>query len=473
MTKSITSIVLAFVLTGCSLMGNNTVSPELLDEEASLTHAQVGISIKNCSTGKVIIASNEKGSLHPASVQKLITTASAIEILGPDYQFQTQLKYTGEVKNGILNGDIVIHGGGDPSLGSNYFNDSENFMDHWINAIKGAGINSISGAVIVGSGIFKNEAVPSRWIWEDIGNYYGAGSFGLSVYDNRYSVHFGATKLGQRARILKIEPSVPNLKIRCEATGSRNKRDSAYIYGGPYTHQKIIRGTIPANKMDFSIMGAMPNPPLFFAQHFTKKLNEAGIMVKGIPQAKTHVDKGELLYTSQSPLLPDLLRIVNFKSNNQYAEHLLKSLDKSTEGKTTVEGIKSIKHFWQQQGISTSGLFMYDGSGLSPANAVNAEFITDILVFMAKKSKNAALFKSTLPTAGMEGTVSGFLRNSPLTGNVLAKSGSMDRIRCYAGYVGKDATTYAFTILVNHYTGNSADLILLLESYLEKQFEQL
>ena len=123
----------------------------------------------------------------------LLTSAAALELLGPGYCFKTQLGYTGNLNKstGLLTGDIVIKGGGDPALGSQYFKDHyRNFLTDWITTIKKLGIKKIEGRIIADDTRYDNQPVPPKWIWEDIGNYYGAGTYGLSVFDNMFEIHF-------------------------------------------------------------------------------------------------------------------------------------------------------------------------------------------------------------------------------------------------------------------------------------------
>ncbi len=472
MTKTISCLLCIYLLFGCGFTDKGVISQNPLGAEDVLAHAQVGISIKNCRTGKTVAAYNENTSLHPASVQKLITTASALELLSPDFRFETKLKYTGTIKNGVLSGNLIIEGGGDPSLGSEYLPDPLNFIQDWTKTLKQLDIHTIKGDIIASHGIF-DATIPGRWVWEDIGNYYGAGAYGLSVYDNRYQIYFRSTKLGQKAQIAMVQPEIPGLKITSEAIGNRSKNDSAYIYGDPQNYQKVIRGSIPSDKMDFMIKGAIPEPPLFLARHLKGHLENAGIKIEGTALASTQNIPGNTAYLTVSPDLQELVRIINTNSNNQYAEHLIKMLSSNADSKTGMQGINAIKALWANNGVDISGLFMLDGSGLAPANAVNAELITDVLTYMQIKSNYGTIFQASLPKAGLEGSVSYFLKSSELKGKVWAKSGSMDRVKCFAGYLMKDDTPYAFAILVNQFNGHSYDVVKLIESYLETIYSQL
>lgn len=461
-------------LFACQSTRIESQSTDPFSSDKTLKHAAVGISIQNCETGQFVYSHNGSTSMHPASVLKLITTASALEMLGPDFRFKTQLLYDGKIdEEGVLHGDLVILGGGDPTLGSEYVTKNTDFITTWIDAIQKAGIKTVDGNIVADVSSYEPQTIPSRWVWEDIGNYYGAAPYGLSAYDNRYRLFFRATKLGQIAQVSHTKPYIPGLSFTSTAKGGKNKRDSAYIYGDPLNYSKTIVGTIPTNKMDFSIKGAMPNPPLFVAQKLTIALQKAGISTSGNPELSTTptMASNEIIGTYSPPLI-DIIKGINYQSNNLFAEHLLVELAGTANGlKSGRTGINNIRSHWRKQGLNVAGIFMYDGSGLAPANAVDANFITTLLTHMQQKSRYSELFVETLPLAGQEGSVLSFLKGSNLQGAARVKSGSMDRVRCYAGYIRHQDTPYSFTIFVNHFNGESIHVTQLVEHFLETQFQ--
>jgi len=162
---------------------------EQLLKRPDMQGASFSISVKEVESGQTIYAYDSSRELIPASVMKLVTTATALEILGEDFCFPTSLEYDGNIKDGVLNGNLYIKGSGDPSLGSAYLsedNTHENneFIPVWIAAIQKAGIRRITGSVIADESIFDMEGTSAKWVNEDLGNYYAAGSYGLSVFDN-------------------------------------------------------------------------------------------------------------------------------------------------------------------------------------------------------------------------------------------------------------------------------------------------
>ena len=166
---------------------------DLLLADSSMKSSSVSICILNAVNGETVFQFHAEKSLMPASVLKLVTSSAALELLGPDYRFKTEIGYTGNLnkRTSRLTGDLVIKGGGDPALGSEYFKDHyNNFLKNWIIEIRKLGINKVEGRVIVDDSRYDYQPVPAKWLWEDAGNYYGAGAYGLSVFDNTFEIHF-------------------------------------------------------------------------------------------------------------------------------------------------------------------------------------------------------------------------------------------------------------------------------------------
>jgi D-alanyl-D-alanine carboxypeptidase/D-alanyl-D-alanine-endopeptidase (penicillin-binding protein 4) len=296
--------------------------------------------------------------------------------------------------------------------------------------------------------------VPGSWVWEDLGNYYGAGASGISLYDNLYEIHLKSPALpDQQTIISKIIPEIPELELQNEVRSSDVNSDQAYVFGNPEDSRRVMRGTIPKGKDDFVVKASMPNPPALLANEFRKKLLTNGISVSG----KTIFEKAQtgssFLYETASPPLRDIIRVTNYESVNLFAEHLLKHLAWQKTGLgATKEGCKFIIAFWKDKGLDMSGFFANDGSGLSRFNAMTANHLTSILSYMATKSKNSDIFYQSLPAAG-EGTLSIFSTENFPNGSFRAKSGSMTRVRCYAGYLkSTSGKRLSFTVMLNNFS---------------------
>jgi D-alanyl-D-alanine carboxypeptidase/D-alanyl-D-alanine-endopeptidase (penicillin-binding protein 4) len=408
-------------------------------------------------------------SMATASTLKAITTATALGMLGPDFRFETTLSHDGERKpDGVLEGNLYLVGGGDPSLGSA---DLYATMDFLADKVVQAGIKRIKGHVIGDGSLFTNQLTPDTWAWEDIGNYYGAGASALNIHENLYKLYFKTgAKPGEPTQIVKIEPFMPSLLFTNEVlTGQPGSGDQAYIYGMEYSDRRLVRGTLPPGQSAFEIKGSLPDPAYFAAFALSQALIKKGIAVPNVPQ--THLTMATkpaasrtILHQLYSPPLLELATQTNHKSINLYAEAFTRYLGYrfGKEG-ATKEGNEVIRKYWEQQGLQLKGFFMEDGSGLSRFNAVSARQMTAILQkAYATNGKNK--FMETLPVAGQHGTLKNFCKGTQAAGRVAAKSGYIKRVRGYTGYIDTlKGEKLAFTVLVNNYGKSNANLAKDLE----------
>ncbi len=438
-------------------------SLEQLANESDLKNAGLGVLVVDLENNKTIASINPDLSLEPASVQKLITTATAIEIFGDKYRYETRIEYSGTIHtSGTLKGNIFILGSGDPTLGSERFPTRNGFIKKWVEAIRLAGIKKIQGQIIADAQIYSTNILPRKRIWEDMANYYGSGACGLSIFDNQYFVTFkSGYRDGDDTEIIKVEPHIPGLSFDNRVKASNINRDQAYIFGAPYTYQRSILGTIPKGKSEFTIKGAIPDPPHFAAMQLDKALNNAGIMttlppttIRRLKQRDNYLQQErKKLFTTYSPTMREIINKTNKISINLYAEHLTAhiGLDKRVEGNTE-SGLDATKLFWAKRGMDTKGLFIHDGSGLTDYNAVSARHFVFLLQYMKNKGRYFNAFYESLPVAGKSGTLRYMCRGTRAQNNVRAKSGSIEKVRCYAGYVTtRNGKELAFAMLSNHY----------------------
>lgn len=451
---------LLYTILLCGIVTNSVAQlpVDLFANDPLLKNANVGLVVKDLKTNKILYSYQPNKCFVPASVLKLVTTATALELLGPDFRFQTQLEIDGNLSaDGVLNGNLFIRGGGDPTLGSSALNNG-NFLDQWLRIVQQKGIKKINGQVIADASLYDNEGVSPFWLWEDIGNYYAAAVYGISYLDNTFQLVLQSGPVGTTPKIVRVIPPLPDLIIENYLKSTLISFDSAYFYGMPYSNVRRLYGEIPANRSSFVVKGDIPNPVLLLAQHFTEQLNKNGIHVTQdatdqVPSSRNRT----VIYTHYSPPLKEIIAEINKNSNNHYAEQLFRYLALQNEKVATNSGaIKVITNFWKSKGLNVNQLFLYDGSGLSPMNAVSAQFITDLLTYMFHQSKYKTDFIHSLAVSGNQGTLKSFLTYTPLEGKVYAKSGNIARVKSYAGYMEKEDRIYAFTILVNNIRNSKA-----------------
>jgi serine-type D-Ala-D-Ala carboxypeptidase/endopeptidase (penicillin-binding protein 4) len=398
----------------------------------NIDHAIVGIYAVNAKTGEVLRDENSSKSFVPASCIKAVTTAAALEILGPDFHFETLLEYDGVIENHVLHGNLYIRGGGDPCLGSKRVSSSlpwQQQIEAWTVALQKLGIQKITGKVIGDESRWEKARAVGSWLWEDLGNYYGAGASALSFHENLYALVFRpGKKVGEQTQILRTEPSISSLMLDNEVTtGPVGSGDRACIYGSELSPVQLVRGTVPAGVEEFSIKGAIPNPAVFCAELLAQSLHNRGIQVENQTLSPS---SRQSFHTTISPPLHEIIYWTNQKSINLYAEHLLKKIGEAVyrEGSTEA-GSKAITEFWQSRQIDLEGFNMADGSGLSRKNLITPKQLVAILLHM-KKSEHFPQFLKSLPKVK---------RGIP------GKDGAMSLVRGYAGYAGD----VVFAILIN------------------------
>ena len=484
------SIACIFAILAGSATGQNLVSPDSsalqqlrnwavsLQTGPLVSNGVVALSVRRVNDGKCILGQNEFTSLSTASTLKLVSTATALATLGSTYSYTTTLEYDGIIKDSTLQGNLYLRGTGDPSLGSGRFAGYPawaGLLKDMSGRVRQAGIRRIEGAVIGDASFYNDQPIPDTWPFSDLGNYYGAGLFGLNFNENLYRIYFKAgPAVGAPATVLRTDPAMPNLSFTNRVTtGPAKSGDEVNIYGVPYQNTATLDGTIPANSTDFAVKGAMPDPAYFTAYAITEQLRRDSIRVAGsaisypigasLPVASTP-NMGDGVMSSRptartevaryvSPPLSDLVRETNFQSINLYAEALMRSAARQIKQRPTTwpESISAITGFWQSKGVDLSGFRPRDGSGLSTVGAMTADNMTNILTAMTREVAYPAFYAS-IPVVGQTGTVRTLARGTKAAGNVRAKSGTIEGVRAYAGYfTATDGTLMCFSLLINRY----------------------
>ncbi len=456
-----------------------------LQNTDELKHASLSAYAEYVDNGNDILSYNSEMGLAPASGQKVFTTSVALSVLGENYTYKTRLYYTGEIAgDGTLEGNIYIVGGGDPTLGSDQVKGSlklDDLMHTWVDAVKKAGIKKINGAVISDDLLFDGIRVPDYWPWMDIGNYYGAGTCALTINDNLYYLYFKPGPYADSdAEVLRTEPEIPGLNfINYMKTGPKGSGDNGYIYCAPGEFKATLRGTVPAGVNEFSIKGAIPDPALFAAQYFSSELTKEGIPVaREADKLKNIINYADdnLLFTTVSPPLKDIVYITNKKSNNLYTQQLLKTIALHETGVgSNANGIKVIKSFFEKNGIPTGGFKLYDGCGLSRTNTITTKMMAKLLAFLTTQK----IFKSfyhSLAVAGDPADI-GYFKNlgkdTPLANNVSLKSGLITGVRSMSGYLkNKAGRLITFSFIANNYKGSSRKIDSYFEQLLLKIYNQ-
>lgn len=430
-----------------------------------LKHALIGFSLTD-DTGQELASLNSEYSLAPASTQKMLTSVTALKLLGPDHKFVTGVSIVGSIEDGVLHGNVIIKSGGDPTLGSQAFKDHYgNFIGDWVAAIQAEGITEIEGKVLVDDNIFKTPRHAGSTSISDVGNYYGAGAPGFSFMDNEFTVFFNTYGNGTSSDVVRTEPSLPkNVSVINEVTAGNVKGDNVIIYSLENSTEVFLKGELPPNRSEFKVRGAIPNVNEFAQEYITQQFSDAGLNCRNEELKGPLFSVSKEIHRTKSPELIDILGVLMKKSNNSYADVIFKHIGLATHDVPTFEaGAKAVKAFWQKQGIDVSGIHLEDGSGLSRKNNVTAAFMTSV---MAKVSGDKHVIQM-MDKATSANSIKSMWGGTP-TGFIQAKSGYIGRVRAYGGYLLKDSVQYPFYLTVNNYHGNSGKIRKLMGEMLKE-----
>jgi D-alanyl-D-alanine carboxypeptidase/D-alanyl-D-alanine-endopeptidase (penicillin-binding protein 4) len=417
---------------------------------------------------------------------KIITTACALQLLGKDYRYETLLQHSGtfDKATGVIDGDLIIRGSGDPSLNSEYFRKPEDTFfvaNKWAGVLKEKGVKKITGKMVLDVSCFE-EDVPGTWVWGDLGNYFGAAPHGLSYNDNKFYIVFKpVTKAGDSVLINKTVPCMDGLCFQNGVKAGGNE-DNAIVYRAPFSNNVSIHGTLPVSTKTQSIEASLPDPSLLLARHLQAALAAAGIEIKNAEPLKitaytkkTYTATRSNLYTYRSPTLEKIIYFTTLHSNNMYAESIFKTMALKKGGwGSTWQGISTVCAHLKSKGFDMNGLFINDGSGLSRSNAVTAEHLSRILYMMCSDSVTKMPFYNSLPVAGVSGSLRSLGKGTALENNLRAKSGYITRVRSYAGYMktkaGKDVCV---SLIINNFNGSPSEIKKRMEEIFLKVYELL
>jgi len=435
-------------------------------ENEVLKNANISLLVKDAASNKVVYDFRSDNSAVCASTMKLITTATALEMLGPDFRFETKLQTDGEItRDSVLFGNLYIYGSGDPTLGSSSCGTGA-FLSDWVSAIRKAGIREILGNVITDATQFDDEGINPKWLWEDMGNYYAAGAYGISYLDNTFQLVLRSGSEGTIPEILRTIPEIPGISFENHLKSTNIHTDSAYLYGAPHENKRMIYGEIPKNRNSFIIKGDIPNPAELLKYHVENECKRQGIEIFHKIFQSVNKKERKDIYSQFSPPLSEIITVTNINSDNHYAEQVFRYLSLKTDSvASTKASIQAVRSFWRERGLPVDQLFMNDGCGLAPSNGVSARFFTNLLTYM-KSSPDYEVYYNSLPVSGVSGTLKSLLKDTPLEGKVHAKSGSISRVKCYAGYMDIKDKQYIFAILVNNANGTSKEVTKKIEELL-------
>ena len=435
--------------------------------------AHWGVLVKSVRTGEVIYQRHAEKEFVPASNMKLLTAAAALAVLGPDYRFQTTVMAAGPVVGGVLQGPLVVRGTGDPTLSGRFAPDPRTTFRAWADSLRAHGVTRVAGGIIGVDSAFSGPGLGAGWAWDDL--------------DATYAAEFGALQFNEGGLEVQVMPSrtvgEPGVVILTPPTQYVHI-DNRTTTGPPGTpaHVQLTRdasgpgitvtGALPADTPYVTLTVAVRDPAAYFLAVLRETLRGAGVAVEGqaLPADEwpTYRTLESRLFVSSSPPLREILPAMLKPSQNWIAETLLRAVGREARGVGSGEAgagvVDSILRSWQ---LPAAELRMADGSGLSRYDLLSPRLLVELLIDL-RQQPNGELFYTSLPVAGMDGTLANRMTAAPLRGNVHAKTGTLSGIRSLSGYLTTAAgDPVVFSFIVNNHLRSAAEVDRVTDGALE------
>ncbi len=419
---------------------------------AKLKGASVGLAVIDVQTGRLLCAVDEAKPLTPASNVKLITTGVALLLLGPKFQFTTEIYGTGvREEEGVLPGDLVVVAGGDPAISGRHHGGKTTAVLDDLAVQVARKIQVVTGNLVIDDTIFDREYVHPSWPQDQLVRWYCAPISAFALNDNCVDVSVvPGTRAGDPARV-KLDPPTNYFTVDNRCTTIASGQGQAIIHRLPRTDTLVISGKLPLGSPGAASPVAVSNPVRYAATVLRERLAQAGVRIHGqIVLADRPVDlAGMEQLASASHSLLDAIQVANKRSQNFYAEMILKTLGRRAgQPSSFAKGAEIVTAYLHSVGIKPETFTLDDGSGLSKKNAFSARQIASFLRHMAR-SEHANTFLASLAVAGVDGTLSRRMTQPPCAGKILAKTGSVSGASALSGYVKAGSSLLAFSILIN------------------------
>ena len=477
----------ALVSAGCATHAAPAASPtaahkpaavrQLQSDLSSVFNAPImargvwGVDIRSADTGTVLFQLNADRLMMPASNMKILTLAAAAQALGWDHRFATTLETSAPVENGVLRGDLVIRGSGDPTI-STRGDRARQVFDEWTQALRAAGITSIQGRIVGDDQAFDDEGLGPGWAWDYLEAGYASPIGALQYNENVAELTVSPGGAAGEPAAVRLEPGsglrVVN-HVRTEPASESGQRGSINVHRRVDRPELEVSGMVPVGSPGVTRVVAVVNPTVFFSQGVKDALVSRGITVAGeaadgddvaAELARNGFPTFRVLHTTLSPTLQEIGTVLMKVSQNQYGETLLKAIGAKQSGLGSFRaGRTGAAQTFAAWNVPEDGYVMSDGSGLSRYNYVAATTVTSVLRRMYTDPVHRAPFLATLPIAAKDGTVSTRMRQTRAAENAQVKTGSIANVRSLSGFVRtRDGEMLVFSIIANDFVISPATI---------------
>lgn len=451
-----TLLLFAFLL-GISAGAADFPADIILDVEG-VDPGSVALYIEDIASREILCDYNGEKPLLPASTNKLVTTAAASLLYNQECRWPTTVELDGTRVDTTFYGNLIVTSYGDPTIGSARFSDVD-LCGKIADSLRVMGITRVEGDVVVEHGGRVDSGAPAGWTADDLKENYGAVYRAVNYADNRFTL-----SLPERS----TKPLVPDLKMSIA-----NSRRGFAISKSPFENSLIIKMPGRRRNRSHSITCPNSNPEATLKAEIIAHLEQSGVSF-GNNTGGPRIRRRELLLIHRSPTLGNVMRSLMVRSDNMLAESVQRLL---APGESAKEAIAVEKHILASAGVipdeRAGRIVIADGSGLSRDNRLNAYFLADVLLRMAS-SEDCIPFVGLFPRAGREGTVQALLADTRLEGHMALKSGSLNGVICYAGYMldRESLPTHAVVVMINNFKGNRSRMRSAIGDFLLASFPE-
>lgn len=420
------------------------------------------VLVRSLDQDEVLYQVNAGKLMMPASNMKILTMAAAAERLGWEYRFETRLQTAASIESGHLSGDLIVVGGGDPTINTRTNVDA--LFDDWAARLRALGIETIDGRLVGDDNRFDDETFGAGWTLDNLPFGFAAPVGALQIHEDEVQLRLRPGDAPGAPVTVEFAQADSGLVIENRLTTVAAGETLAIdIRRWPRGRVLQVSGTIPVGPSELTRTASVDNPTEYFVRTLKAALIARGIAVHGdaadiddLPSQAISPEAAVVrtLFVHRSPPLSDIGKVMMTVSQNLYAETLIRALATTErEPATAAAGRRVGRGVLEAWGIPVDSFVYVDGSGLSRYNYVSAEAIVRILTRMGTDPKHASIFPGTLPLAGEEGTLRQRFKSTRAQGNVRAKTGSIDNARALSGYVTTlDGDRLVFSMLANHFT---------------------
>jgi D-alanyl-D-alanine carboxypeptidase/D-alanyl-D-alanine-endopeptidase (penicillin-binding protein 4) len=473
----ILSLLLALPVSAARRSPPKAVGNTVEERLASLLNGPIAesslasVQISEVGTNRVLARKNATRPVIPASNLKLLTTAAAFELLGSDFEFVTTLSTRGPVGvGGTLRGDVKVSGRGDPTIGARFHDGkSTAVFEEWAGVLKGAGIRTIEGDLVFEHGYFDSEFVHPTWPVNQLTSWYEAPVAALSLEEGCVSVKVTPGRPGQPA-VVRLDP--PSSYFQVENTSQTRPGRGAIVTRKDTENTIVVTGQMRATAKELQVYVTVVNPIRYFATVMRETFEARGIEIKGEIRLTGKDDRADWrTLTEYRTPLPVIVFVINKRSQNHYAEMLIKTLGAELRGEGSWDAGAAVLEEWLEKKVKVSRLSfdIIDGSGMSRHNRASAEVFIDLLDYVWKRPW-AREFLSSMPYTGeREGRLRSRLQSEPYARQVYAKTGYLSRVIGLSGYIrATSGRVYAFSLLFNNYRSGVWEIYRLQDEILKE-----